>query len=116
MGQTRFVKGLMLFCMLFVLFVLGGTDTEAQTQPSAGKPKVYRLVMGLITPYLDYVRPWINGTADHNIIHDPAFEWLIEVDAETGQYKPWLAASWDMAKDGRSWHVTLQKGVQFHHG
>ena len=72
--------------------------------------------MGLITPYLDYVRPWINGTPDHNIHHDPAFEWLIEVDAETGQYKPWLAESWEMAQDGRSWSVKLHKGVQFHHG
>ena len=35
--------------------------------------------MGLITPYLDYWRPWINGTADHNIQHDPTFEWLVEV-------------------------------------
>jgi hypothetical protein len=74
MGQTRFVKGLMLSCMLFGLLVLAGMGTEAQTQPSAGKPKVDRLVMGLITPYLDYVRPWINGTSDHNIVHDPAFE------------------------------------------
>jgi ABC-type transport system substrate-binding protein len=102
--------------MLLVLFVLAGSGAEAQTQPSSGKAKVDRLVMGLITPYLDYVRPWINGTSDHNIVHDPAFEWLIEVDAETGQYKPWLAASWDMAQDGKSWHVQLQKGVQFHHG
>jgi ABC-type transport system substrate-binding protein len=102
--------------MLLVLFVLAGPGVEAQTQPSAGKAKVDRLVMGLITPYLDYVRPWINGTSDHNIVHDPAFEWLIEVDAETGQYKPWLAASWEMAKDGRAWHVQLQKGVPFHHG
>src|SRR5215510_14150093 len=116
MEQTRFRKGFMLSCMLFVLLVLAGTGVEAQTQPSAGKPKVDRLVMGLITPYLDYVRPWINGTSDHNIVHDPAFEWLIEVDAETGQYKPWLAASWEMAQDGKSWRVKLQKGVQFHHG
>src|SRR6266446_8267803 len=105
-----------LLVVVSVLRSLALGQTEAQTQPAAGKAKVDRLVMGLITPYLDYVRPWINGTADHNIVHDPAFEWLIEVDAETGQYKPWLAASWAMAQDGRSWSVTLQKGVQFHHG
>src|SRR5262245_57818407 len=116
MGHIRFGKGLTLSCMLLGLLVLAGPSVEAQTQPSAGTTKVDRLVMGLITPYLDYVRPWINGTADHNIVHDPAFEWLIEVDAETGQYKPWLAESWEMAKDGRSWHIKLQKGVQFHHG
>jgi ABC-type transport system substrate-binding protein len=77
---------------------------------------VDRLVMGLITPYLDYTRPWINGTADHNIQHDPMLEWLVEVDSETVQYKPWLAESWQVAPDGRSWTMKLQMGVQYHHG
>ena len=49
--------------------------------------------MGLITALPDYMRPWIIGTADHNIQHDPAFEWLFEVDPETGEYNPWLAES-----------------------
>ena len=66
-----------LVCIVPVLLSLA--PAEAQTQPAAGKAKVDRLVMGLITPYLDYMRPWINGTADHNIQHDPAFEWLVEV-------------------------------------
>src|SRR5256885_4650553 len=43
-------------------------------------------------------------------------EWLVEVDAETGQYKPWLADSWALGPNGRSWRVKLHKGVQFHHG
>src|SRR5438094_9435819 len=107
------------FALIFavpVLLALTLAQTAAQAPPAAGKAKVERLVMGLITPYLDYMRPWINGTADHNIQHDPAFEWLVEVDAETGEYKPWLAESWKLAADGRSWNVKLQKGVQFHHG
>lgn len=87
----------------------------AQTPAAAGKAKVDRLVMGLITPYLDYWRPWINGTADHNIQHDPVFEWLVEV-APDGQFKPWLAESWEIGKDGKTWRIKLQKGVQFHHG
>jgi peptide/nickel transport system substrate-binding protein len=49
------------------------------------------------------------------IQHDPAFEWLFEVSPE-GQYTPWLAESWELAQDGRSWHIKLHKGVQFHHG
>jgi ABC-type transport system substrate-binding protein len=40
----------------------------------------------------------------------------IEVDAETGQYVPWLADSWQMSPDGRSWTMKLHKGVHFHHG
>ncbi|MGE3537532.1 MAG: ABC transporter substrate-binding protein [Candidatus Tectimicrobiota bacterium] len=91
-----------------------GVLTAAQAQPAAGKAKVDRLVVGLITPYLDYWRPWINGTSDHNIQHDPVFEWLVEVSPQ-GEYKPWLAESWEMAPDGRSWRFKLRKGVQFHH-
>src|SRR5678810_716872 len=116
MVQTQFGKSLTLSCMLLVSFVLACSGVEAQTPPSTGKAKVDRLVMGLITPYLDYVRPWINGTADHNIQHDPMLEWLVEVDAETGQYKPWLAESWKLGPNGRSWRVKLRPGVKFHHG
>ena len=109
----KFVLGL---ALAFALLSLALVRAEAQAPAAAGKAKVDRLVMGLITPYLDYWRPWINGTADHNIQHDPAFEWLVEIDPETGKYKPWLADEWQPAPDGRSWHVKLHKGVQFHHG
>ncbi|MGH7303491.1 MAG: hypothetical protein ACRELZ_09390, partial [Candidatus Rokuibacteriota bacterium] len=49
--------------LLLPLLLLIAAPAVAQAQ-APGKPKVDRLVMGLITPYLDYVRPWINGTAD----------------------------------------------------
>src|SRR6266704_5226665 len=114
MRQERFGKPHTLFLVMPLLLVL--LLHSAQAQAEVGQAKVDRLVMGLITPYLDYVRPWINGNSKQNIVHDPAFECRIEVDAETGQYKPWLADSWEMAQDGKSWRVKLQKGVQFHHG
>ena len=60
---------------LLLLVLIMGTSAPGAAGPT-GQPKVDRLVMGLITPYLDYVRPWINGTADHNIQHDPMLEWL----------------------------------------
>src|SRR5712691_2870149 len=115
MVGARIWKPQRLLFMLLVLVLLQG-GAAAQAQPAAGKAKVDRLVMGLILPYRDYWRPWINGTPDHNIQHDPAFEWLFEVDVSSGGYNPWLAESWEMAKDGRSWRIKLQKGVQFHHG
>jgi len=114
MDRQRFGKVVALLNVLLLpVLLLLAVPAVAQ---APGKPKVDRLVMGLITPYLDYVRPWINGTADHNIQHDPMMEWLVEVDAETGQYKPWLADSWTLGPNGRSWKVKLHKGVQFHHG
>jgi peptide/nickel transport system substrate-binding protein len=112
--QSMIRCGLSLMAPLLVLLIM--VTAAPAAAGTAGQAKVDRLVMGLITPYLDYVRPWINGTADHNIQHDPMLEWLIEVDAETGQYKPWLADSWEVSPDGRSWRVKLHKGVQFHHG
>src|SRR2546422_4186560 len=116
MRQVRFWKSTVLFLAVPMLLCLRLAGAEAQAPATPGKAKVDRLVMGLITPYLDYMRPWINGTADHNIQHDPAFEWLVEVDAETGEYTPWLAASWTLAADGRAGNVTLQKRGQIHHG
>jgi ABC-type transport system substrate-binding protein len=101
--------------MLVVLaFIL--TSPPIPTDAAEGQAKVDRLVMGLINPYHDYVRPWISGTADHNIQHDPMLEWLFEIDADTGQFKPWLAKSWELAADGKSWRIQLQDGVQYHHG
>ncbi len=114
MAQRRFWKLNVLLGLVPVLLLV--LTVSGQTQPASGKPKVDRLVMGLINPYRDYVRPWITGTPDHNIQHDPAFEWLFEVDVSSGGYNPWLAKSAEMAKDGRSWRIKLQKGVPFHHG
>ena len=116
MVRERFWNVAALSYVLMLPILLLATAPAVAGTPTPGKPKVDRLVMGLITPYLDYVRPWINGTADHNIQHDPMLEWLVEIDPETGQFKPWLAESWKMTPDGRSWTVKLQKGVQYHHG
>ena len=96
--------------LLLVILMLAAAHAPAAA-PAAGQGKVDRLVLGLILPYRDYWRPWIVASPDHNIQHDPAFEWLFEVDPDTGQYKPWLAESFEMASDGRSWSITLQKGV-----
>ena len=105
-----------LLLLVPALLSLALVQAKAQAQPAAGKAKVDRLVMGLITPYLDYMRPWINGTADHNIQHDPTFEWLVEVAPRRRSISPGWPTSWKLATDGRSWSVKLQKGVQFHHG
>src|SRR6266436_8976830 len=115
MKQKQSWKRTMVCLTVLAWLLLGSTGAPAQTPPATRQAKVDRLVMGLIEKFRDYIRPWINGSADHMIQHDPAFEWLVEVSTD-GQYKPWLADSWEMAKDGRSWRVKLHKGVQFHHG
>ncbi len=109
MRQTRFWKLQMLFLVVPMLLILLLASNQAQAQTAAGKAKVDRLVMGLILPYRDYMRPWIAGTPDHNIQHDPAFEWLFEVDPESGKYNPWLAES---CGDGQGWPVVAPQVAQ----
>src|SRR3989475_5269179 len=109
MARDRFRKVAALRHVLLLSILLLVAAPAVAQAPTPGKPKVDRLVMGLITPYLDYVRPWINGTADHNIQHDPMLEWLVEGDAETGQDKPWVAGSWEPGPHGRCWGVERDK-------
>jgi len=62
----------LLLMLLVLVFLQGGAAVQAQ--PAAGTAKADRLVMGLIEKYRDYMRAWINGSADHMIQFDPAFE------------------------------------------
>jgi peptide/nickel transport system substrate-binding protein len=114
MQHSRLYQSTLLIFAALLCCTFAGPSLPAQA--AEGQAKVDRLVMGLILPFRDYFRPWINGTPDHNIQHDPVMEWLIEIDPDTGKYVPWLATSWEMAPDGLSWRVKLAEGVQFHHG
>ena len=89
------------------------TATRAAPPPDAAA-KVDRLVMGLIAPHRDYFRSWIIGLADANIQQDPILEWLFEIDAETGEFGPWLAREFEMAPDSMSWNLRLAEGVEWH--
>jgi peptide/nickel transport system substrate-binding protein len=114
MQHSRLYQSTLLIFAALLCFTFAGPTMPAQA--AEGQAKVDRLVIGLILPFRDYFRPWINGTPDHNIQHDPVMEWLIEIDPDTGKYVPWLATSWEMAPDGLSWRVKLAEGVPFHHG
>jgi len=114
MQHSRLYKSTLWIVVALLFLTFAGPTLPAQA--AEGQAKVDRLVIGLILPFRDYFRPWINGTPDHNIQHDPVMEWLIEIDPDTGKYVPWLATSWKMAPDGLSWQVKLAEGVQFHHG
>jgi peptide/nickel transport system substrate-binding protein len=114
MQHSRLYQSTLLIFAALLCCTFAGPSLPAQA--AEGQAKVDRLVIGLILPFRDYFRPWINGTSDHNIQHDPVMEWLIEIDPDTGKYVPWLATSWEIAPDGLSWRVKLAEGVPFQHG
>ncbi len=43
------------------------------------------------------------------------YDYLVEVDAKTGQLTPSLATSWS-SEDGKTWTIKLRQGVKFHDG
>src|ERR671933_511094 len=44
----------------------------------------------------------------------PALEYLVGIDRHTGAYIPELAETWAMGADGKTWTITLRKGITFH--
>jgi peptide/nickel transport system substrate-binding protein len=101
----------LLFIVLLLLIVssvalFAGGDKEASKSPE----KIIRVadqVPGLITP-----GSWDGQTFSMN---SSIYEYLIEIDAETGELTPLLATSWN-SEDGKKWVFKLQQGVTFHDG
>src|SRR5215470_6076212 len=56
---------------------------------------------------------WLNPRSG-NLDKRPALEFLVGIDRHTGAYVPELAEKWEMAPDGKTWTITLRKGVKFH--
>ena len=75
--------------------------------------KLERLVVAVAPLGWDTNYSWLqsrSGMLDKR----PALEYLVGIDAKTGAYIPQLAEKWEMAPDGKSWTITLRKGVKFH--
>ena len=101
--------------VLFVILIM--VTSAPAAAGTAGQAKVDRLVMGLILPYRDYMRPWINRDRRTTISSmTRRLSGCLRWTPRPGKYNPWLAESAEMAPDGRSWRIKLRKGVQFHHG
>jgi peptide/nickel transport system substrate-binding protein len=83
----------------------------AQTTPA--KAKLERLKIAVAPLGYDTNFSWLHprsGMLDKR----PALEYLVGIDRHTGAYVPQLAEKWEMAPDGKTWTITLHKGVQFH--
>jgi ABC-type transport system substrate-binding protein len=94
-----------------ILGVVGLIITVLWT--SLAQAKIQRLKIAVAPLGWDTNITWLqsrSGMLDKR----PALEYLIGIDRQTGAYVPQLAETWEMAPDGRSWKLTLRKGVMFH--
>jgi ABC-type transport system substrate-binding protein len=92
---------------------LGVALLWAATAVPVSAAKLDRLVVAVAPLGWDTNLSWAqsrSGMLDKR----PALEYLVGIDATTGKYIPQLAEKWEMAPDGKSWTLTLRKGVKFH--
>ena len=94
-----------------VVGTLGLAVLVGWAQPA--KPKLERLRIAVAPLGYDSNFSWSHTTSGL-LDKRPALEFLIGVDRYTGAFIPELAATWAMAPDGKTWTVTLRKGIKFH--
>ncbi|MGD9938898.1 MAG: ABC transporter substrate-binding protein [Clostridia bacterium] len=93
-----------ILAFIFAFASCGGAAKEAATISSL---RVAEQVPNLITPGV-----W-DGQAFS--LNSSIYDYLVEIDANTGQLSPSLATEWT-TPDGKVWTIQLRQGVKFHDG
>src|SRR5207253_5943025 len=94
-----------------VLLVMGLAVTAAWAQPAKAKRERLRIAVAPLG--FDTNFTWL-APRSSNLDKRPALEFLVGIDRHTGAYIPELAEKWEMSPDGKTWTITLRKGVKFH--
>src|SRR5256714_4785466 len=105
-------RGVLWGIVCTAVLVVSVAWAQAPATPPA-KGKLERLIISVAPLGWDTNYSWLqsrSGMLDKR----PALEYLVGIDRNTGAYIPELAEKWEMAPDGKSWTLTLRKGVKFH--
>jgi peptide/nickel transport system substrate-binding protein len=100
--RTKILVLLMLLLIAFLLIAQSGRDNKT-------------LKIGIESD-LDGLTPWDYYTVLSGKILWNVFEPLVAIEEETTKIRPYLATSWDVSSDNRTWLVKLREGVKFHDG
>ena len=88
-------------------FSLAAKGTQEQVESKEKVIRIAEQVPGLITP-----GSWDGQAFSMN---SSIYEYLVEINASTGELDPVLATDWS-TEDGKRWVFHLRKGVKFHDG
>src|ERR671922_2828029 len=98
-------------CAMGLIVTLTWAQTAAPPAPAKGKLERLRIAVAPVGWDTNFT--WLNPRSG-NLDKRPALEFLVGIDRRTGAYIAELAEKWEMAPDGKSWTITLRKGVKFH--
>jgi peptide/nickel transport system substrate-binding protein len=104
--MRRIIGITLLILLIAVPMVFAGGDKEAAEEQKS--VRVAEQVPGLITPGV-----WDGQAFSMN---SSIYEYLVDINAETGELDPVLATSWKTREDGKVWEFKLRQGVTFHDG
>lgn len=102
--QNRLSK----FLLLFMVLTLAISVMPAGAQ---GDAAILRLPMN---PDPEHLNPFTSTTIAISTINNNIYEGLIGLDANTGEFVPALAESWEISEDGLTYTFNLREGVLFH--
>ncbi|MFI5806926.1 ABC transporter substrate-binding protein [Streptomyces sp. NPDC051561] len=98
---------------LLALTLAAGLTGCADTSPTAGS-RANVLAFG-IDQQPDCLDPQVSPLDVTAMVGRNLFDSLIEMSAD-GRFAPWLARSWRLSPDGRTYTFVLREGVVFHDG
>ena len=111
--QTSLRRECLLGILCAIGWVVAGAWAQTVTPPAPAKAKLERLKIAVAPLGWDTNFTWLQSRSGQ-LDKRPALEYLVGIERNTGQYIPELAETWEMAPDGKSWTITLRKGVKFH--
>jgi len=99
-----------LFLSLGLAIASSNLSIAATDQPKYGGTLTFASHRDIST-----MNPLVRTSSHNKWIRRLMFEPLLEVD-ERGKIQPYLAESWDISSDGKTYTFRLRSGVKFHNG
>lgn len=117
LGRTEAPLGALAVAMVLLVACTGGGEraSEPGSAPAVQKPRLKKLVMGIVPPGTESNNPRLISQTESWQIR-PMYEHLIGLDPETGRFIPQIATEWNVEPDGKSYRFKLRRGVPFHGG
>ena len=87
--------------------------TQVQAFERDGDQKILVLAARQPVPVLD---PSIKYDASIRTLQQALYDGLVKYEGTPPKVMPWLAESWDISDDGKTWTFHLAKNAKFHNG